>query len=269
MAHILIPTDFSDGSLNACAYALDLYGGALNTYTLLHSYMDPLPGYAAMVDMTSALYASSVEGLAEFTTRFRALRNGADALVTTEVVYGPLATALPGVCKQRDIDIIVMGTQGATVGGTLFGSNAADVAKTSKIPVLIVPKDAKFAGLRHILLADDHVRVEPFAMRLLVTLANEHGADITIAHVLRNPAEEPDPQVLADYDEIFLRVPHTYADAPGGDVAQALAQTADRDAMDLVAVLHRHTGFLDGLFHGSVAKRLALQTRIPLLVLEH
>ena len=26
---------------------------------------------------------------------------------------------------------------------------------------------------------------------------------------------------------------------------------------------------LDGLFHGSVAKRLALQTRIPLLVLEH
>jgi hypothetical protein len=90
MAHILIPTDFSDGSLNACAYALDLYGGALNTYTLLHSYMDPLPGYAAMVDMTSVLYASSVEGLADFTTRFRALRNGADALVTTEVVYGPL-----------------------------------------------------------------------------------------------------------------------------------------------------------------------------------
>ena len=41
------------------------------------------------------------------------------------------------------------------------------------------------------------------------------------------------------------------------------------DTMDLVAVLHRHTGFLDGLFHGSVAKRLALQARIPLLVLEH
>ena len=115
MAHILIPTDFSVGSLNACAYALDLYGGALNTYTLLHSYMDPLPGYAAMVDMTSVLYAASVEGLAEFSTRFRGLRNGADALVTTEVVYGPLATSLPGVCKRRNIDLIVMGTQGATV----------------------------------------------------------------------------------------------------------------------------------------------------------
>lgn len=269
MAHILIPTDFSDGSLNACAYALDLYGGAVNTYTLLHSYMDPVPGYAAMVDMTSVLYASSVEGLAEFTTRFRALRNGADALVTTEVVYGPLATSLPAVCKQRNIDLIVMGTQGATVGGTLFGSNAGDVAKTSNVPVLIVPKDATFAGLRHILLADDHVRVEPLALRLLVALAREHGADITIAHILRNTTEEPDPQVVADYDETFLHVPHTYTDALGGDVAQALSHTAERDSMDLVAVLHRHTGFLDGLFHGSVAKRLALQTRVPLLVLEH
>ena len=28
MAHILLPTDFSDHALNACAYALDLFGGA-------------------------------------------------------------------------------------------------------------------------------------------------------------------------------------------------------------------------------------------------
>ena len=55
----------------------------------------------------------------------------------------------------------------------------------------------------------------------------------------------------------------------GLDVHDAARAVAERDAMDLVAVLHRHTGFLDGLFHGSVAKRLALQTPIPLLVLEH
>lgn len=269
MAHILLPTDFSDGSLNACAYALELFGSAGNRFTLVHAYMDPVPGYAAMVDMSSVQYAASVEGMAEFTERVRKLKGGADAVASTQVVYGVLATALNTVCKEeKRVDVIVMGTQGAA-GGNLFGSSAGGVAKTSTVPVLVVPKDARFTGLRHILLADDHVRVEPLAMRLLVKLAHRYAAHITIAHVLRDEMEDPDPRVVADYDETFASIAHTYTAATGADVALALSNVAERDNMDLVTVLHRHTGFLESLFHGSVAKQLAMHTRIPLLVLEH
>lgn len=269
MAHILLPTDFSDPALNACAYTLDLFGTAGNTYTLLHSYIDPLPGYDAMVDMTSALYASSVEGLADFSKRFRALKGGADALLDTRVTHGTLAAALLDVCKEKPVDLIAMGTQGASLGSVLFGSNAGGVAKASKVPVLIIPQDARFRGMKHLLLADDHRGVEPLAMRLLLKLAHQFGAEITIAHVLRSLNEDPNPQVIADYDETFALVKHRYTDALGDDVALALCNVAERDHADLVAVLHRHTGSLDSLFHGSVAKQLALHTRIPLLVLEH
>ncbi|MBP6574235.1 MAG: universal stress protein [Flavobacteriales bacterium] len=268
MAHILLPTDFSDHALNACAYALDLFGGAGNTYTLMHSYIDPVPGYASMVDMSGEFYASSVEGMLRFTERFRGLKGADGTVVFTEVVPGTLETAIATVCKEKGVDVIVMGTQGAT-GVDLFGSNAASVAKASRVPVLVVPKGATFNGLRHILLADDHRSVEPLALRPLVKLARQFGADITIAHVLRNAAEEPDARIVADYDETFAQVAHTYTDAKGDDVALALSTVAERDNMDMVAVLHRHVGFLDSLFHGSVAKHLALHTRIPLLVLEH
>jgi nucleotide-binding universal stress UspA family protein len=37
--------------------------------------------------------------------------------------------------------------------------------------------------------------------------------------------------------------------------------------MQLVAMVHRKRGFLDGLFHTSTAKRMALHTNLPLLVL--
>lgn len=268
MTHILLPTDHSEASLNACAYALDLFGGAGTMFTLVHAYIDPVPGYAAMVDMTSTLYAASVEGMALFTERFRRLNGGAEAVLTTEVVFGLLPQALHTVCAEKHIDVIVMGTQGAT-GGDLFGSNAGTVARSSKVPVLVVPKDARYSGLRHILLADDHSRVEPRAMRLLVHLAVRDAAEITIAHVLRNKEEAPEPQVVADYDQAFAQVAHTFTSAAGDDVAQALNNVAERDNMDLVAVLHRHTGFMESLFHGSVAKRLAMHTRIPLLVLQH
>lgn len=266
--HILLPTDFSDGSLNACAYALELFGSTGNSFTLLHTYFDPVPENAAMAGMSKALYDGSVDGMAYFLKRFRTLKNGADAEARTEVLYGPHTVVITDLCVERSVDITVMGTQGAS-GTPLFGTLAGEVSKSSKVPVLIVPKDARFTGLGRILLADDHKSVEPLAMRLLVRLARQHEAAITIAHVLRGAADAPDPHIIADYDATLSHVEHSYIGAPGDDVALTLNNVAERDKVDLVAVLHRHTGFLDSLFHKSTAKHLAMHSRIPLLVLEH
>ena len=206
MAHILIPTDFSVGSLNACAYALDIYGGALNTYTLLHSYMDPLPGYAAMVDMTSVLYAASVEGLAEFSTRFRGLRNGADALVTTEVVYGPLATSLPGVCKRRNIDLIVMGTHGRT-GPRLWwlGSVAERVLRDTAVPVLVVHGGDSPALARLAVYAAPGLRGDA-AWELARKLAVALGATATDRRLDTVPASD----MFADVSMVVVAEPRVH-----------------------------------------------------------
>ena len=267
MAHILLPTDFGHHALNACAYALDLYGSEGHVYTLAHTYVDPLPGYAQVVEMSSAYYTTSVEDLAHFAERFRGLPGGADAQVYTVVEYGPMTAALQVLCERKQVDVIVMGTQGVS-GLHLFGSNAAAMAKASPVPVLIVPKDAQFTGLRHILLADDLRSAEPTAMAFLVELARRTGAQFTLAHVARTDDERPDPWSLAEMDDLLGEVPYTYTEVRDDDVAQAVSTLAERQQMDLVAVLHRHTGFLDGLFHASVAKQLALHSRIPLLVLE-
>jgi nucleotide-binding universal stress UspA family protein len=147
-------------------------------------------------------------------------------------------------------------------------NNSAAMAKASPVPVLIVPKDAQYTGLRHILLADDLRSAEPTAMAFLVELARRTGAQFTLAHVARTDDERPDPWSLAEMDDLLGEVPYTWTEVRDDDVAQALSTLAERQQMDLVAVLHRHTGFLDGLFHASVAKQLALHSRIPLLVLE-
>ncbi len=268
MGHILLPTDLSDHALNACAYALDLFGTKEHRYTLLHAYMDPVPGYVEMVDMTNTVHAASVEGLAAFAERFRLLPGAKDAVFGTQVVYGSVANGLTNFTKEEGADMIVMGTHGA--GGTLlFGTNAGSVAKASRIPVLIVPAQAKSTGLERILFADDHVRVEPFAMTTLLELAKKHAAEVLVAHVLRRMDEEPDAQVIADYERTLTDVCYRFLDIPGTDVAATLSELAEREQVQMVAVLHRHTGILESLFHGSVAKRLAMHSRIPLLVLEH
>lgn len=268
MAHILLPTDLSEHALNACAYALDAFGSKEHRYTLVHAYMDPVPGYVEMVDMTNTAYAASVEGLAAFAARFRLLPGAKEAPVDTRVVYGSVASGLTHMTEEVDADLIVMGTRGA--GATpLFGTNAGAVAKASRIPVLIVPSGTSAAGIERILFADDHVRVEPLAMSTLVELATKHAAEVLVAHVLRRNDEEPDPHVIADYERTLKDVRYRFLDIPGSDISEALSELAERERVQLVAVLHRHVGILESLFHGSVAKRLAMHSRIPLLVLEH
>jgi|688.fasta_scaffold10141_3 nucleotide-binding universal stress UspA family protein len=268
MMTILLPTDFSERSLNACAYALGLFGTAGNTFLLVHTYQDPLPGYEMLVEMSSAGYTEAVEDMADFVKRFRALPFAVDAVLVTEVVKGTMTTAVAGVCRSKGVNVLVMGTQGASALA-LFGSNAAAMAVSSPVPVLIVPKDARYQGLRRILLADDHAPMEPSEMHLLLEMARRTKAHIAVAHVLRSAGQVADPQVIAAHEVVLTDVEHSFIEAAGDDVALALSNLAERVGADLVAVLHRHMGFLGGLFHASVARELAMHGRIPMLVLQY
>jgi nucleotide-binding universal stress UspA family protein len=266
MANILLPADFSEHSLNAIAYALDLFGTAGNTFTLVHAYIDPVPGYDQVIQMSSANYVASVEGMARFAQRVQQLPGAANASVKTQVVYGLLTTAMHGLCMDGAVDMIIMGTQGAS-GNTFFGSSAAAMVKNSSVPVLVVPQHAHYTALRHVLLADDRRPVEPASLQPLRTLAQRTGARITIAHVQPDDPPPSPPPVPPHYAALFAHLPTTYTQVPGTDIAHALSITAIEQHADLVAVLHRHTGLLDTLFHSSVAKQMALHSDVPLLVL--
>ena len=40
MAHVLLPTDFSDASMHAAEYAVSLFGRSGNYYTVFHAYTE-------------------------------------------------------------------------------------------------------------------------------------------------------------------------------------------------------------------------------------
>lgn len=267
MKHLLVATDFSDGSLNACRYALALFPTTDHHITLVHAYVEPVPGYTAMVQMTSTAYADSVEAMAGFVSRLRSEMSVSDPLPATKVVMGLLASVINDACNAQQVDLIVMGTQGA--GGSMFGSHAATVAKSGRVPVLIVPQGARYKRVQRIILADDHQGISATDLHMVAELAQRHGAEVVIAHVLRDPDEQPNPLVIEQYDKAFAEVPHRYTSATGPTVDVALCGLAETEEADLLAVLHRHTGFFAGLFHGSIAKQLALHSHLPLLVLEH
>ena len=267
MQRILLPTDFSDNSFHAAQYAAQLLGTAHVEWTLLHTYLDADPSVSSWAGMAEELFKAAMQGMEQWEQRIRKTDLFADAKVATQVVYGPLPAVLDDLAGQKGADLVVMGTQGRS-GAGILGSNAAAVVKNSHCPVLVVPAKARLGSPGKILFADDQRGVEVEGTRMLLHIALRDKAEVVLAHVLRSKDELPDAELVAMYNELLQAIPHRFISEEGKDVAGVIDFLARKEHAGMIAVLHRHTGFFEGLFRPSTAKRLALHTDIPLLVLQ-
>lgn len=266
MHHILLPTDFSENAMHAARYAARLLGVEGTTFTLLHTYLDADPTVTSWAGMAEELYRAAMEGMKEWEERIRGMEEFRGAAIQAEVLYGPLPAMLADLGEERGADLVVMGTLGHT-GAGILGSNAVAVVKQGRLPVVVVPGKARTGPVGRILFADDQRGLAQADMGMLLHLARRHRSEVLLAHVLRNKEEVPDPEVIAAFDTLLNGIPHRFIAEEGKDVAAVIDLLADKEGADMTAVLHRHSGFLEGLFRVSTAKRLALHTDLPLLVL--
>lgn len=267
MIHILLPTDFSTNSLHAATYAARLLGTQEVTYTLLHTYLDADPSVTSWAGMAEGLYKAAVDGMKDWEERVRTSAPFQGATVLTEVLYGPLPDMMNELGQEKNADLVVMGTEGHS-GSGIMGSNAGAMVKHSKLPVLVVPNKAEANAVTRILYADDQKGVEVAGTRMLLHIALRSKSEIVLAHVIQDPDDMPDPEVVAMYDELLQAIPHRFISEEGKDTAGVIDFLAEKEGADMIAVLHRHAGFFESLFRTSTAKRLALHSNTPLLVLQ-
>jgi len=144
---ILVPLDFSANSTRALDYARGLaqrLGAALHLVHVceLPTMMTPaLDAYAiALTDWSQRLSEEAEEQLSKITASL------GDVAVSTEVLFGPPASAIVDAAASNKADMIVMGTHGhGAVMHVLLGNVAERVVRTAECPVLTIrePKPIK------------------------------------------------------------------------------------------------------------------------------
>jgi nucleotide-binding universal stress UspA family protein len=146
--HILVPTDFSDGSEAAFSAALELAAGTGARLTLLHVHHVPATALPDMLfPMTPELMQSvehSVElCLSQLVERARVA--GVDACHRT--LFGATHREICALAKDLDVDLIVIGTHGHTgLSHAILGSVAERVVRRAHCPVLTVRPKPRAAG---------------------------------------------------------------------------------------------------------------------------
>jgi nucleotide-binding universal stress UspA family protein len=139
---ILVPTDFSEPSVDALNYAKDLTTAFKASLHLLHVVQDPLTqpwgleSYGPLpVDLLKEIKARAQKGLEESLTEAeRKTRN-----VTLVTVEGAPFSQIVEYAKTHPVDLIVMGTHGrGALAHAILGSVAERVVRFAPCPVLTV-----------------------------------------------------------------------------------------------------------------------------------
>lgn len=153
MRRILVPCDFSEQSVNALKFAEQLESTSRTEIHLL--YVVELPFLHDTVLMPTLYFEEQ---------RFQDLRKNAeiklndivkghsvtDVRLTARVDYGSPSKKILDYVSTNSIDLVVMGTKGATGMCDMFvGSNAQKVVRGCPVPVIAV-KDAVRPRIKNI-----------------------------------------------------------------------------------------------------------------------
>jgi nucleotide-binding universal stress UspA family protein len=186
---VLSAIDFSSSSIKALNHAIEVARSYGAKYYLVHVVSSI--GYV-MVGADAVVSAMDTASEELRVLERRLSRSGALAGIPHEmlVCHGEVWQQLELVISEHQIDLIVLGTQGKTgLRKLALGSVAEAVFQNAICPVLTVgpcaPADPPLhAKLSHILYPTDLSPETDRAAAYAVSLAREHGAHLTVLHVL-------------------------------------------------------------------------------------
>lgn len=135
--HVVVATDFSEGSRDALEAALEIVPDA--QVTLFHAYDVPLEGF--IDDKMAAREAAAQRALAEsgaFLAATPAVQAHARPIATL-CEYGDVAALLEELVVARNVDLVALGTEGRSgLAKLLLGSVAERLLHRIPVDVLLV-----------------------------------------------------------------------------------------------------------------------------------
>ncbi len=277
MKNILLPTDFSDNSLNAIDYAADMLKDVACKFYILNiqkasSFIsDDFRTMSPSATIYESLIATAKTSINEIIIKLEA-RNNPIHEFEAMVDYDNFVDAIDQACAAKSIDLIIMGTKGATgAEKVFFGSNTVRVMQRCSTPVLAVPEGCNFTGMKRIVFTSNyHTLYNKEELIPLVQIAELFSSNIDILHVVEEEhLSESQENNKAFLDASFRFVNHEFVDLNKKDLFDAVKQFIDDNQIQLLAMMSRHHTFLERLFTRHAVETFGFKLDVPMLVMEN
>lgn len=265
--NILLPTDFSENSKNAAAYAMQLFKDIPCNFYLLH--VIPISGNQAAVKLTNSSVAEpQFDNMLNYLNEIKI--NEAHEFKTI-IKTNFLIEAVRQQVLEKKIDLILMGTKGETNNdGIVVGKNTSDVMMKVKCPLLAISENAVYKQHKEIIFPTDYkIKYNSKMMEILLNLSSLSKASVKILELF-NSEREPSAEQVANRS--FLQssfgnnIPllNTFYASKLQDTKKIFSENKNADMIVMAA---KNLNICRKLLNNHPQQKIPFINQLPLLIL--
>ncbi|RMA58774.1 universal stress protein [Ulvibacter antarcticus] len=275
MKNILLPTDFSENSMNAIDYAMHFFENwecnfyILNVQKVSEYISDDLVAGSQSDTIFESIATDNKKLINQLVKKLSKQYKSQAYTFNGLFDYDDFVSAVDQAVKFHSIDLIIIGTNGATgAKEVLFGSNTLQILRNINCPTLTIPHHYSYSSVKSVLFTTQHCdNIAYNGIEVFKEMLNIHQCELNVLEL-----DEDTFEVLHKKDNDCLKAmfpdhPYTYYclnTIPGLSAINTATQLLK---VDLHAVFIEKENFLERLLFGSETKQLAKGTLIPLLFL--
>ena len=275
MKNILLLTDFSKNAKNAIDYALQFFKGEEYHFYILnvHKTSRYTMGDLMTSSPTSTVYDSIIKNpkatLKKYIDQLKETYANQPYNFEGICDYDEFISAIKQVVKLKKIDLIVMGTNGATgAKEVIFGSNTLSTIRNTDLPVLVIPEGFKFTKPNTILFVTEHNEV--FAKKSLsplVHIISKYDSELLILTLDKNNSVDLIKEKRDTIDSYFKGTQHSFYSISNIPADIAIDSFMQIKHADITAKIINKESFLKRMVSGSSTHDVTYKTRVPLLIM--
>lgn len=278
MKNILIPTDFSENSWNAITYALDYFKGTSCNFYLLHvtlisNYMavgEP-PIYQTNEVLVKPIIEQAKTSLQNQLKKIKELTTNPNHHFYPITNYDFFINAVKTQIKEKNIDLIVMGTKGASgISEVIVGSNTGDLITKVKCPVLIVPENATFSIPKEIAFPTDYdISYQGAILNTIHEFASKYNSSIRVLHIAPKNKELTSFQIenKGFLQEYFTDEKHSFHRITSNKIEAGVQCFVESRNINLIVMVAKNINLFQRILFKPTVEEISYHIEIPFLVL--
>jgi len=275
---ILLPTDFSTNSLNAIEYAMEIFK------------TEPCEFYLINIQKASSFVSDDLMTMSSSATIYQTLIDAARKSIKNIIIkvekkyannlhqfhsivdYDNFIDGINQICEARHIDLIVMGTKGASgAEKVIFGSNTVRVMQRCNTPVLVIPNGCIFEGLERIAFTSNYASLyNKEDLKPLDDILGLYNSKIDILHLAsKNDLSQDQNNNKMLLDAYFSNAIHEFIDLSNKDIFKTILDYLYSNEIKMLAMMSKKHSFLERLFTKHLVETFAFKIDVPFLVMEN
>ena len=277
MKNILLPTDFSENSWNAIEYAVNFFKDSSCNFYLLHVTL--ISNYAsadAPIIPTSTVIEETLVKIAKtrllkMIKKVKTKHNNPKHNFFSVCSYDYFVDAIRNQISEKNIDLVVMGTKGASgLKKVIMGSNTGDLITKVKTLVLVVPEKAVFKKPKEIAFPTDfNMFYQTEILKNISRFAKMFKSKLRILHVAKredglSTFQNENKEYL---DDFFEGVSHSFHRVTNKKIEAGVECFVESRDIDLLIMVAKNLTLFQQIMFKPMVEEISYHIKVPFLVL--